>query len=289
MKRICGILVCLIAVAVTACVAPAEADDGPFGETTQPDFATESGQETSGEFLVATTESAEVTETTVENFRTTQEESTDEGETSREDLTEETTQTEVTSASTEKETPTTTASPTEPPTPKETQPKTQAPTEPPTTPPTEPPTEPPTQIPAEMASRVETNLVIYSEYIQSVIGLVNARRSASGLKPLEYDVTLCKVATYRCLEIVDTDMFSHTRPDGTPCYTLFDAYGLDYMAAGENLAAGQRSPDEVVTDWMNSPGHRANILGDYTNIGIGVAVDASGCLYWAQSFTKVKK
>lgn len=166
-------------------------------------------------------------------------------------------------------------------------PTTSAPTQAPTQPPTQAPTEAPKPaISAEMSTKVANSMNAYGNYIQQVFNLVNERRKASGLAELQFNNTLAQVATYRCIEIIETDVFSHTRPDGTPCYTLFDQYGMVYSAAGENLAAGQMNPDEVVTDWMNSPGHRANILGDFTDIGIGVAIDKSGCLYWAQSFTK---
>lgn len=176
------------------------------------------------------------------------------------------------------------------PTQEKTQPTGESTTPSPTQPPTEPPTEPSKPvISAEMEAKVADSMNAYENYIQQVFYLVNERRKASGLSELQYDATLCQVATYRCIEIIETDTFSHTRPDGTPCYTLFNQYGMVYSAAGENLAAGQMNPEEVVTDWMNSLGHRANILGDFTNIGIGVAVDKSGCLYWAQSFTKSRK
>jgi uncharacterized protein YkwD len=79
--------------------------------------------------------------------------------------------------------------------------------------------------------------------------------------------------------------FSHTRPDGTSCFTAFDEFGVDYRAAGENIAAGQKTPEDVVNSWMNSSGHRANILSEnFTAIGVGVAEDVNGTLYWVQMF-----
>lgn len=168
------------------------------------------------------------------------------------------------------------------------EPVTEALAEVPTEVPTEAQTEAPTEAPAlsEMEMRIANNVWIYSEYIQKVIGLVNAQRKENGLSMLQYDATLCKIATHRCFENVDNNMFDHIRPNGTPCFTIFGEYGLSYVAAAENIAAGQTTPEQVVDAWMASPGHRENILGDYTHIGVGVAVDASGCIYWTQSFIK---
>jgi uncharacterized protein YkwD len=84
-------------------------------------------------------------------------------------------------------------------------------------------------------------------------------------------------------ELIDT--FSHTRPDGSICFSVFDDVGVGYGAAGENIAMGQSSPQNVVNDWMNSEGHKANILNsNYKNIGVGVAMDNNGSLYWVQMF-----
>lgn len=289
MKKFNGMLMCILAaMLLTACEHPEQEDsDLTVATPEQSTLEISLGQETVAETTVGGVSEPFVEERT----NAGQEQGTEEiTETSGENVTLPTqtgTQAETMEVVTVKET----EAATEKTTPAPTEKVTQAPTQPPTEPPTEPPTQAPTEpaIPAEMASRVENSMWIYGDYIQSVIGLVNAKRKDSGLAPLQYDATLCKVATYRCIEIIDNDMFSHTRPDGTPCYTLFDAYGVVYCAAGENLAAGQRSPEEVVTDWINSPGHRANILGDYTNIGVGIAIDPAGCLYWAQSFIKVKK
>lgn len=77
------------------------------------------------------------------------------------------------------------------------------------------------------------------------------------------------------------ELFEHTRPDGSSCFTALDQAGINYRAAGENIAMGYRSPEAVVEGWMNSPGHRANILnGDFTHIGVGYAPDWN----WAQLF-----
>lgn len=172
--------------------------------------------------------------------------------------------------------------------------ETQSPTEPETQPQNvvEPTTEVVTEVVTEAAplSELELRIVndvwVYSAYIQKVIGLVNVERRNNGLPMLQYDINLSKVATHRCIENIDNNMFSHTRPDGSPCFTLYPVYGVEYEAAAENIAAGQITPEEVVASWMNSPMHRDNILGNYTYVGVGISADASGCLYWAQCFKR---
>lgn len=114
-----------------------------------------------------------------------------------------------------------------------------------------------------------------------VLSLVNAERAKYGLSALTYDSTLGRAADIRAIEI--KSLFSHTRPDGRSCFTVLDEVGYSYRKAGENIAYGQRSAEEVMTAWMNSEGHRANILGDYTYIGIGV-YESGGTIYWSQFF-----
>ena len=79
--------------------------------------------------------------------------------------------------------------------------------------------------------------------------------------------------------------FSLTRPDGRSCFTALREAGASYSGAGENIAYGQRSPEAVMQAWMNSSGHRANILSNkYTKIGVGYTVK-NGVTYWTQMFT----
>lgn len=79
--------------------------------------------------------------------------------------------------------------------------------------------------------------------------------------------------------------FSHTRPNGSSFSTALKEQGASYRAAGENIAYGQRSAEQVMEGWMNSSGHRANILNaQYTAIGVGVYRSASGTLHWVQLF-----
>ena len=123
-----------------------------------------------------------------------------------------------------------------------------------------------------------------SQMAAAVVDLVNQERAAAGLAPLSVDVTVSRAAQERAQELVTT--FSHTRPNGTSCFTVLQEYGVSYMGAGENIAAGQRSAQEVMHAWMNSEGHRANILnGSFTEIGVGVYT-VGGTTYWCQLFTR---
>ncbi|MDR0840686.1 MAG: Ig-like domain-containing protein [Christensenellaceae bacterium] len=115
-----------------------------------------------------------------------------------------------------------------------------------------------------------------------VLNLVNQERANVDLSPLSIDNRLTAATNVRALEQVST--FSHTRPDGTACFTALDQAGLSYGYAGENIAMGQTSAQAVMTSWMNSEGHRANILNpNYTHIGIGHVLQANKH-YWVQMF-----
>lgn len=119
-------------------------------------------------------------------------------------------------------------------------------------------------------------------YIRQVVALVNQERSALGLNALTLESTVSAAAQLRAEECATS--FSHTRPNGSSCFTALQEMGIDYRGAAENIAYGQRTPQEVVNAWMNSDGHRKNILnGKYTEIGIGYAV-INGTPYWSQFF-----
>ena len=120
-------------------------------------------------------------------------------------------------------------------------------------------------------------------YAVEVVRLVNEERAKQGLSALRMDAGVTAAAQVRAREIVST--FSHTRPDGRKCFTALDEAGVRYRGAGENIAYGQSSPAAVVNAWMNSPGHRANILNaNFTTIGVGHHT-AGSTHYWTQFFT----
>lgn len=125
-----------------------------------------------------------------------------------------------------------------------------------------------------------------TEYANKVLELVNEERSKAGLDDLTLDETLNKAATVRAEEI--TREFSHSRPDGSDAFTVLKECGYNtYTATGENIAAGQATPEEVVESWMNSEGHRANILSDkFKKLGVGYyKVDDGYQHYWVQLFS----
>ena len=121
-----------------------------------------------------------------------------------------------------------------------------------------------------------------NEYIWDVLRIVNENRENNGLSPLTLSQGLMNGASTRSNEIIE--YLSHTRPNGTSCFTILDNI---YGHSGENIAAGQSSPSEVMTSWMNSTGHRENILSsDFTKLGVGYKY-RSGTLYgnyWVQMF-----
>ena len=113
--------------------------------------------------------------------------------------------------------------------------------------------------------------------------LVNEHRAAAGLAPVTYSAEISKAAQVRAAEIEQS--FSHTRPDGRYFSTVFAEHGITYRYSGENIAWGQKSPEEVVTAWMNSAGHRANILNaKFTQLGVGYRQNARGVNYFTQLF-----
>ena len=121
-----------------------------------------------------------------------------------------------------------------------------------------------------------------SSFESEVIRLVNDIRRQNGLSALSANWELSRVARYKSQDMVDNRYFSHNSPTyGTP-FQMIKAFGLSYRTAGENIAYGQRTPQAVVNAWMNSSGHRANILNpSYTQIGVGYVSNGH---YWTQMF-----
>ena len=117
---------------------------------------------------------------------------------------------------------------------------------------------------------------------QEVIRLVNEQRVQNGLNPLTENWELSRVARYKSQDMVDNRYFSHTSPTYGSPFQMIRVFGISFRRAGENIAYGQRTPQAVVNAWMNSSGHRANILNaSYTQIGVGYVADGN---YWTQMF-----
>ena len=119
-------------------------------------------------------------------------------------------------------------------------------------------------------------------FAEQVVELVNAERAKEGLAPLTIDKKVQAAAQVRAVEIKTS--FSHTRPNGSSFATTLKEQGVTYRRSGENIAWGQRTPKEVVNAWMNSSGHRANIMNkNFTKIGVGY-YQHNGVNYWSQLF-----
>ena len=119
-------------------------------------------------------------------------------------------------------------------------------------------------------------------YEQEVVTLVNAERAKYGLSALTLDAALCGYARVKSQDMHDQGYFSHTSPSYGSPFDMMRSFGVSYQYAGENIAMGYSSPAAVVNAWMNSEGHRANILSaNYTLIGVGYVADGG---YWTQWF-----
>lgn len=131
---------------------------------------------------------------------------------------------------------------------------------------------------AVTSSRNDSQL---KNFTDQVLILINQERASYGLDPPYTTSSLRTAAGVRAEECLEE--FSHMRPDGSSCFTILTDYSIDHMLAGENIAYGQDTPQEVVDSWMSSKGHRANILNaDYSYVGIGVAED--GFMAWEEIF-----
>ena len=123
-----------------------------------------------------------------------------------------------------------------------------------------------------------------SDYVAEVVRLVNIERTSRGLPALTMDTKLNAAAAERAAETITR--FAHERPDGSSCFTILQEYGISYRTAAENIAGGQGTPAAVVNSWMNSEGHRANILNSsLRKIGVGYARGGQYGTYWVQLFT----
>lgn len=119
-------------------------------------------------------------------------------------------------------------------------------------------------------------------YEQEVVRLVNAERASYGLPALSIRVDLCQYARVKSQDMHDSGYFSHTSPNYGSPFDMMKSFGITYSHAGENIAMGYSTPEAVVSAWMNSEGHRANIFSaSYTELGVGYVADGG---YWTQWF-----
>ncbi len=127
-----------------------------------------------------------------------------------------------------------------------------------------------------------SNTSSVSQFEQKVIELTNAERAKEGLKALQADTKLMQSARLKSDDMAKNNYFDHTSPTYGSPFDQMKSLGISYKSAGENIAQGQKTPEEVVQAWMDSPGHRANIMNaSYTHIGVGYSASGN---YWTQQF-----
>ncbi|AXI08383.1 hypothetical protein CUC15_05320 [Oceanobacillus zhaokaii] len=136
--------------------------------------------------------------------------------------------------------------------------------------------------PAEKKTETNNQNAALSQFEQEVVELTNQERAKQGLSALQVDTELSKVAREKSKDMASNGYFDHNSPTYGSPFDMMKSFGITYRTAGENIAMGQRTPAEVVEGWMNSEGHRANILnGEYTHIGVGYVENGN---YWTQQF-----
>ncbi|MBO5312896.1 MAG: LysM peptidoglycan-binding domain-containing protein [Clostridia bacterium] len=129
---------------------------------------------------------------------------------------------------------------------------------------------------------IPTGNTLEKDYESEVVRLVNIERSKRGLSELEQDWQVSRVAKYKSQDMSQNKYFSHTSPTYGSPFQMLKSFGISYKTAGENIARGYSSPSAVVNGWMNSQGHRANILNkQFTKIGVGYIAEGN---YWTQMF-----
>lgn len=141
---------------------------------------------------------------------------------------------------------------------------------------------------APAAATTPSNTVSSSNlsYEQKVAELVNVERQKAGLPALVFDQSISNVARTKSKDMAANNYFAHQSPTYGSAGDMLTKFGIKWSAWGENIASGQRTPEAVVTAWMNSEGHRANILSsNFSKIGVGYAVNSNGTPYWTQMFT----
>ncbi|MFL6976975.1 CAP domain-containing protein [Bacillus inaquosorum] len=140
----------------------------------------------------------------------------------------------------------------------------------------------PAQKSAEKTNTTTSAPSSVSAYEKKVVELTNAERQKQGLKPLQIDETLSKSARAKSQDMKDKNYFDHQSPTYGSPFDMMKSFGISYKTAGENIAKGQKTPEEVVKAWMNSEGHRKNILSpNFTHIGVGYVESGS---IWTQQF-----
>lgn len=155
--------------------------------------------------------------------------------------------------------------------------------------PTEPsaPVNPTTPVEKETPKTEVPSDTAIGSYEQQVVNLVNKERAAVGLPALKVNTKLSGVAELKAEDLRDKNYFAHNSPTYGSPFDMMKQYGVKYTTAGENIAKGQRTPESVMNGWMNSQGHKDNILNaSFTEIGVGYVTDSNGTTYWVQMFIR---
>ncbi|WMJ78377.1 MULTISPECIES: CAP domain-containing protein [unclassified Sedimentibacter] len=152
--------------------------------------------------------------------------------------------------------------------------------------PAEAPAETTTTVEDNTAAETESTVTSVSAYEQKVVELVNIEREKEGLPALTLDTAISNVARIKSQDMADNNYFAHQSPTYGSAGSMLTKFGISWSAWGENIASGQKTPEAVVTAWMNSAGHRANILSsNFSKIGVGYVTNSNGTSYWTQMFT----
>ena len=129
-----------------------------------------------------------------------------------------------------------------------------------------------------------------SNFEKKVAELVNVERQKNGLPALYLDSRISDVARTKSKDMADNNYFAHQSPTYGSAGNMLLKFGITWSAWGENIASGQKSPEEVVRQWMNSPSHRENILSpNFALIGVGYCTNSSGKTFWTQMFINDEK
>lgn len=132
--------------------------------------------------------------------------------------------------------------------------------------------------------RLKSTATSPSTFEDQVVRLVNSERAKNGLRPLTHRADLKNVAEKKAQDMINSNYFSHTSPNYGSPFDMMKTFGISYTSAGENIAKGQTTPQQVMNSWMNSSGHRANILNrNYNAIGVGFYHGA-----WVQMFIQTR-
>ncbi len=129
----------------------------------------------------------------------------------------------------------------------------------------------------------------FDDWSKQILELTNAEREKNGLNPLEWDDSLAELAKSHCNDMIEREYFAHNTPDGKTPFERMREAGISYWSAGENIAAGQHSPEAAFEAWMNSEGHKKNILNkDFEHMGVSVVKGGKYGIYWAQEFARFR-